>query len=137
MPNKIAQFKTHSKRLAVAFVQRGSLQAANELRAILGPQGGKRTGVVYTKGKNGTIKHQASAPGESPAPDTGRLRQSATHETVRVEGDKVIGGAGVSAPYAAALEFGTETIEPRPFMSRLLTEPHKGNINRAAQGALK
>ena len=137
MPNKIAQFKTHSKRLAVVFVQRGSLQAANELRVILGPQGGKRTGVVYTKGKNGTIKHQASAPGESPATDTGRLRQSATHETVRVEGDMVIGGAGVSAPYAVALELGTENMEPRPFIGRLSAEPHISNIRKAAKGALK
>lgn len=137
MGSRIAQFKTYSRQRAIAFATRGSLQAANELKTILGPGGGKRTGRIYTKGKNGTIQHQASAPGEPPAPDTGSLRRSATHETVRVEGSKVIGGAGTSAPHGVHLELGTENMEPRPFASRLNHEPHKGNIMAAAKGAFK
>lgn len=135
--SRLAQFKTHTRRKAVDFVTRGSLQAANELKVILGPEGGARTGRIYSKGKDGSIKHQASAPGESPAPDTGSLRQSATHQTVRQEGNKIIGGAGVSAPHALALELGTENMEPRPFISRLSDEPHIGNIQTAARGAFK
>ena len=135
--SRLAQFKTHTRRKAVEFVTRGSLQAANELKIILGPKGGPRTGRIYSKGKDGNIKHQASAPGESPAPDTGSLRQSATHETIRQEGNKIIGGAGVSAPHAVALELGTENMEPRPFVGRLSDEPHIGNIRNAAKGAFK
>lgn len=135
--SRISQFKTHSRKLAVNFVLRGSIQAANELRHVLGPEGGARTGRIYSKGKGGNIKHQASAEGESPAADTGRLRQSATHETPRVEGDKVIGGAGVSTPYALALQVGTENMAPRPYINKLGQEPHKSKIEAAARGAFK
>lgn len=134
---RIADFKTYSRKRAVTYVQRGSVQAANELKKILGPEGGPRTGVIYSKGKGGNIKHQASASGEAPAPDTGRLRQSATTETIRVEGTKIIGGAGVSTPYARRLELGDEHVAPRPFIARLNQEPHKARIKTAAEGAFK
>jgi hypothetical protein len=53
--------------------------------------------------------HHASAPGDPPAVDDGGLRSSVAYErdTKRV---------GVNKDYAAPLEFGTGTIEPRPFM---------------------
>ena len=132
--SKITEFSARTRKIAVNFVTRGSIQAANELRNVLGAAGGKRTGRIYKRGNN---THQASAEGESPAVDTGRLRQSATHETVRVEGTKVIGGAGVSTPYAVALEMGTERMAPRPFINRLNDQPHKGKIETAAKGAFK
>lgn len=61
--------------------------------------------------------HVASAPGEAPAIDTGRLRQAVTHQITRVglaayEG--VIGVALAAAKYAKFLEFGTSRMEPRP-----------------------
>ena len=132
--SRITEFNTHTRNLAIKFVTRGSLQAVNELKIILGPKGGKRTGRIYKRGRN---THQASAEGESPAVDTGRLRQSATHENPRVEGTKVVGGAGVSAPYAVALEMGTESMAPRPFINRLNDEPHKGKIETAARGVFR
>lgn len=63
--------------------------------------------------------HRASAPGESPAPDTGTLKRSAFIERTE-KGSRV----GVAVAYATALEFGTVragkdrniTILPRPFM---------------------
>lgn len=134
---RIAQFRTYSRERAIKYVQRGSIQAANELKRILGPEGGARTGTVYLKGKNGNIRHQASAPGEAPASDSGRLRQSAAPETVRVAGTKVTGGAGVSTPYARRLELGDEHVKPRPFISRLNQAPHKDRIKTAAEGAFK
>jgi len=70
------------------------------------------SGELYTHGK---VTHQASAPGEPPAPDTGALRNSV--------GQEVVGNAlriGVGMPYAPFLEFGTigegGFIAPRPFM---------------------
>lgn len=75
-----------------------------------------RTGKTYPRGKSAT--HRASAPGESPAPDTGQLRASAGTEFAT--NDKVAKGTIFSnLEKAAKLEVGTEKMAPRPFMSRL------------------
>ena len=63
---------------------------------------------------------RASAPGDPPAADTGRLRQSVSSE-VTTTATEVVGKVSANAEYAAHLEIGTESIAPRPFMSRLLT----------------
>lgn len=74
-------------------------------------QKGPKTGITYGN-------HQASSPGESPATDTGNLVNS-----IKVKkGDKdtwfVVAGAG----YASYLEFGTERMEARPFMTPAFVE---------------
>lgn len=75
--------------------------------------GGQKTGRIY---KRRSVTHQASAPGEAPATDTGRLVNSITAYPA---GDKlesaVVAGRGL-ALYAFMLEFGTRFIAPRPFM---------------------
>jgi phage gpG-like protein len=66
-----------------------------------------KTGVVYMRrGK----KHQASAPGEAPATDTGTLVSSITYK------QEIPLTATVSSrlDYAYYLEFGTRSIKPRP-----------------------
>lgn len=76
-----------------------------------------------TRGKGKLRTHQASAPGEPPAPDTGVLRNSIHHE---VDQDKAT--VGTNLVYAQPLEFGTTTagknhhtvIKPRPFMGPAL-----------------
>jgi HK97 gp10 family phage protein len=68
----------------------------------------ERTGREYPRGRK---KHRASAPGESPAPDTGVTRGSIGHETV---GGVIRVGSGQK--HAPFLEFGTPTMQPRPFM---------------------
>jgi phage gpG-like protein len=65
--------------------------------------------------------HRASAPGDPPAPDTGRLRNSVSSD-VEAVGNVVTGTVSTNAEYAAHLEFGTERIAPRPFMSSLVTK---------------
>jgi hypothetical protein len=65
-------------------------------------QGGPKTGRQYRR--KGGIIHQASAPGESPATDTGNLASdifttSGIGPTIRSE-------VNVGAEYGAALEFG-------------------------------
>ncbi|RWB66573.1 HK97-gp10 family putative phage morphogenesis protein [Mesorhizobium sp.] len=63
------------------------------------------------------VTHQASAPGEPPASDTGRLVQSghAEYDT------KAISGTAVwSSEHADPLEHGTKNMEPRPFARQAL-----------------
>lgn len=71
-----------------------------------------KTGKMYGK-------HQASAPGEAPASDTGRLVNS---RTVDLFEGTLTARLTYRTAYAAALEFGTEKMEPRPFLARSLDE---------------
>lgn len=56
--------------------------------------------------------HQASAPGEGPAIDTGRLSQSITAVMIKPGHWRV----GTNVEYALWLEFGTKWFAPRPFV---------------------
>jgi phage gpG-like protein len=69
--------------------------------------GGPASGAVYAKG---SVSHQASAPGEAPASDTGRLAGSITFDKTGPMSATV----GSDLVYAAALEFGSGRIDPRP-----------------------
>lgn len=62
--------------------------------------------------KRGNITHRASAPGQGPAVDTGRLRQSIAVVKVGDQHYRI----GTNVRYAPLLEFGTRHIAPRPFM---------------------
>ena len=73
------------------------------------------TGRAY---RRGSVVHVASAPGDPPAPDTGRLKNSTQSEVFRSVGG-ALGVVSVNTEYAAALELGTETISPRPFLSAM------------------
>jgi hypothetical protein len=76
--------------------------------AIMNPP---KSGRIY---RRGNVAHQASAPGEAPATDTGNLVNSAY--------TKKLGQAdyetGFTAEYAAHLEFGAPNahIAPRPYL---------------------
>lgn len=74
---------------------------------------GKKTGAIY---KRRTVTHQASAAGEAPANDTGRLLNS-----IRGALEPYVSGAlsakvTVGASYGKLLEFGTRHMQPRPFL---------------------
>jgi HK97 gp10 family phage protein len=69
------------------------------------------------------VTHQASAPGEAPATDTGRLVGAARTEYDRAN---LSGRVIFATAYAAALEFGTQRMAARPFLRNSLAE------NRAA-----
>lgn len=68
-----------------------------------------KTGRIYRR--RGVV-HQASAPGEPPATDTGRLVQSGRTEHNPTE---ISGTVNWSTLYAAFLEFGTSKMAPRPY----------------------
>lgn len=74
------------------------------------------SGRIY---KRGSTTHQASAPGESPAPDSGTLRES-TDGDVLVRNGVVTAEISVRGEQAEHLELGTENIEPRPILAPLL-----------------
>jgi HK97 gp10 family phage protein len=95
--------KAAEKSALDAMVRTAYATQANAVRMI---HSGPKTGAVYGK-------HQASAPGEAPASDTGNLARS-----IKVKFDLKQGWAVVkaTAPYAFWLEFGTTRMAPRPFM---------------------
>lgn len=70
---------------------------------------GPKTGRVYQRRG---VKHQASAPGEAPASDTGNLVRNIQTE---IDTNNLVGRVNFGTEYAAALEFGTEKMEARPF----------------------
>lgn len=108
-------------RAANATVQ----QAAENVlsRAIEKIQNPPKTGRIY---RRRGVEHQASAPGEAPASDTGRLVQSG-----RTEFDTALftGRTFFSTAYAAALEFGNERIESRPYARNSLNEERNNFVN--------
>ena len=74
--------------------------------AIMNPP---KSGRIY---RRGNVAHQASAPDEAPATDTGALVNSAYTKKL-ADADYE---TGFTVEYAAALEFGTPKIEPRPYL---------------------
>lgn len=89
--------------------------------AIYSIMNGSKTGVIYTRK---SVFHQASAPGEAPASDTGRLVQS-----MRTEHDaaNLLSGVIFSTAYAAALEYGRldGSIAARPYARPALASKRK------------
>lgn len=74
---------------------------------------GPKTGRVY---RRGNITHQASAPGEPPATDTGVLVNSIVGDVTRAQNNQVQGYVRAGAGYAGYLEFGTRRMAARPFL---------------------
>jgi len=72
-------------------------------------QRGPASGVTYEK-YNPRRTHTASAPGEAPATDTGRLASSVDFK----RDGPMSATVGSQVAYAAMLEFGTSRIAPRP-----------------------
>lgn len=77
---------------------------------------GGKTGRLY---KRRGVVHQASAPGEPPASDTGTLVRSRVQELIP---EQLAGRFKITAGYAMALEVGTRNMAPRPHARRALAE---------------
>lgn len=106
-------------------------------RAYTSKLTGARSGRVYTTyfftDKAGNVRpigsrppHQASAPGEAPARDTGKLIRAMRYNSRRLpNGAEVI--VQNEADYAMYLEFGTSKMQPRPFF-RITLKEESNNI---------
>ena len=96
-------------------------------------QRGPATGRTYQRGG---VSHQASAPGEAPATDTGRLANSVTFDKVA----QMSATVGSDLVYAAVLEFGIDRIDPRPAWVpavELMTPKFVSRVERALQEAFR
>ena len=80
--------------------------------AIYSISRGTKTGKQYKRGKK---MHRASAPGEAPARDGGRLESSIVADITGLTAE-----VSTNLQYAAPLEFGTVNMEPRPFLQPAL-----------------
>lgn len=85
-------------------------RAAQELRNIVVQK--LSTAGAGRQYKRRSRTHQASAPGQAPAVDTGRLRQSITVQRLAPGKWRT----GTNLDYAFVLEFGSRRTAPRPFM---------------------
>lgn len=103
--------------------------------AIKAIQRGTKSGRVYQRsgGQNLSATHQASAPGQAPATDTGTLASS-----IKADSRNLNGRVYSDLQYAFWLEYGTLTMEPRPYLNPAL-QGNKGyfidQLNKAIERA--
>ena len=105
---KLEKLDEHlQKPLEEAIMVGGQLIRGEAIKSI---QTGAKSGILYEK-YNPRRSHRASAPGQSPASDTGNLVSKIivknNKDTVRVQSN---------ANYSKFLEFGTSKMLARPFM---------------------
>lgn len=108
---------------------------SNAVKAV---QRGAKSGTTYQKYQPRRT-HRASAPGQAPATDTGRLVGSIT---ASINGKTA--EVSASAEYATFLEFGTQDMEARPFLFPALEKERPAwdrrlskVVEAAAKGLLK
>jgi HK97 gp10 family phage protein len=121
----------------LADIVRGTAQniRTHAIKSILR---GPKNGVEYQKYKPNR-RHRASAPGQAPATDTGRLAGAIKADINGKQAEVV-----ADTEYAAWLEFGTSDIEPRPFMVPAMEKERpawerrlNGVVDKAARGIIK
>lgn len=118
--NCIPELTASAERLAEMVVERTAQGAVAHAKVSMAePKSGRtypRGAVRRGKGEKRRVVayrfHRASAPGEAPAIDTGHLVNSFFTKKL----GRLVRIIGVNAEYAAALEFGTERIAPRPYL---------------------
>lgn len=104
--------------------------ATNRVKRNLSQRG---TGRIY---RRGGVIHQASAPGQPPAVDTGRLRSSYTWRT----GEDIRGvyvEVGTNVVYAPWLEFGTRYMKARPHLRPAIDELTEEIVHLIVRGVVR
>lgn len=112
-------------------VSAGGLAMQREIKRRI--QSGPATGRIY---KRRSVVHQASAPGEAPMSDTGRLSNSVMFDRKGFARASVFSGL----MYGAYLEYGTSRMAPRPVWTPVAVEygpKIKGLIEDALERAIK
>lgn len=98
--------------------------------AVNSIKGGGKSGKAYKRGEK---THIASAAGQAPAADTGRLDGSIM-ALKSIYGDGWL--VGTSIAYGKYLEFGTKDIKPRPWLVPAL-EKNRNAIENKIKSAIK
>lgn len=127
--NKLPQIAAQLPAEVAMVVQKAAYDVeANAKASMSGP----KTGFIY---KRGNKMHQASAPGEAPAIDTGTLVNSIQSRMTGMSSAEV----SVGAAYGLPLEYGTEDghIAPRPFMTPAAEKVKPGFIEACKQLLLR
>lgn len=104
--NRIPEIRAKLPLLTDKHVMATAMQVEANMKTSMS---GQKSGIIYQRGGKA---HQASAPGEPPAIDTGNLVNSVFSEKSG-PGQAVV---GASAEYAEYLEFGTSKMAARPFL---------------------
>lgn len=128
----LAEFSINADK-ELADVVRGTAQNIRT-HAIKSIQRGTKSGIEYQK-YSPRRKHRASAPGEAPATDTGRLTNSIQAD---IQGKQAT--VYTNLEYAPWLEFGTQEMEPRPFMVPAMEKERprfEQRLNRIVDAAAK
>ena len=100
------QLRLVRKAIKIGGVKGLAATTAKGKTAVIESMEGPKTGIMYGD-------HQASAPGETPAIDTGELAAGIKTKTVK---SKLTSNLISSDKKSAGLEFGTLRVAPRPFM---------------------
>jgi HK97 gp10 family phage protein len=113
--------------------QRAIARSVQKIRAdaVKSIQRGAKSGRVYERGggQNLSATHQASAPGQAPATDTGRLASSVTAQSSGLGGT-----VGSTVPYSFWLEYGTMKMAERPWLRPALAANQQFIIDAFATG---
>lgn len=88
-------------------LEKAALTAEEEMKNSI--TSGPKSGVIYSRGNK---VHRASAPGQSPANDTGKLASGINYNKVSDNLHEI----KITTPYALPLEVGTSKLAPRPFI---------------------
>lgn len=104
--NKLGEFSDNALKYLEYVIHREGFQMEADMKQSMQGQG---HGAVYM---HGGVMHQASAPGDPPAIDTGNLVNSIHNET-----DDMKSTVHIDAEYAGYLEYGTTRMAPRPYVA--------------------
>jgi phage gpG-like protein len=107
LSRKLLEIPAGGEKGAVRAVRRVTLDVHRSVREKLKQPG---TGREYTRGN---VTHVASAPGQPPASDSGRLSNSYGFDFER---GGLTGIVGTNLSYAPHLEFGKRKMAPRPHL---------------------
>lgn len=121
--------KEYGAAVAKAAVAGAELVRGEAIKSIQSTSSGQR--VTRYRAGGGQYEHTASAPGDAPNTDTGRLASS-----VQVDVKPFGIFVGSTLQYAGHLEFGTSSMEPRPWLNPAL-ESQRRNIERLMIDAAK
>lgn len=102
LKSNLGQLNQQLERKAAKLVERTAFNLQTRMRTDMAEE---KHGRKYGR-------HIASAPGESPAVDTGFLTNS-----LQVEAEGTTAYVGTNAEYAEVLEFGGVNLEPRPYFA--------------------